>query len=143
MKKVIYAALILLGLSTMASCKLFEGDDDSDVPNILGEWTVTTKRDYTNPSKAQEFASQIGTITFEPNGKVLFVSTTGKDLGSASYKYSEAKVLVSGIYKGELELSGCALQGGNCDHQSVLLETLSWTDKDDIAMTLVKIDIDF
>lgn len=143
MKKVIYAALILLGLSTMVSCKLFDGEDDSEVSNILGEWTVTTQRDYNNPSKAQEFASQIGTMSFEPNGKVLFKSTTGKDLGSATYKYTEAKVLVSGIYKGELELSGCALQGGTCDHQSVLLESLTWADKDDVTLTLVKIDLDF
>lgn len=145
MKKILYAAMLLLGLSLLSSCnKIGEENKSEDKCPIIGTWEWAEKVSINeNMSEAEQFVVDLGYITFNSDGTASFKDWDNKDKGTYKYSFSLGNVIetdsMGKAYESSITFSSAPLSGGKCEYvESNFGNSLTWKDKGGVSCCIRK-----
>lgn len=145
MKKILYAAMLLLGLSLLSSCSKSGGEEGNNVSNQLsGTWTVIAAKVPSSgtPTPVLSLADKLMYITFKSNGSVQFEDADGV-LETGNYSYTE-KETYGEVVAGVITFTNASLKGGDFERiKSYGQDRISWDDIDGISISIMSGRITF
>lgn len=142
MKRIIYAVMLLLGLSILSSCDK-ENGGNAGKGELTGTWTLKgAKMAVGCDPNVQAFVDDLCYLVFSGNN-VKFEGEGGNTIGSGTYSY-KADSKESVFTTGTISFTGVPIVGGQFERETTqYADMMSWDDVDGISISIVSGRITF